>query len=156
MAKTFGNNMEKMYLFIKTDNADSFVALFNENLKETSRLIIHGEMNHSEELLVFIERILSENGKTKNDLLGIFVFSGPCSYTGLRAGVATANALSFALDISVWPVDNTTPIEQMKNTVRSEKSKTFVSPKYLRAPHITKPKIDAKLVLGQNNKIELK
>jgi tRNA threonylcarbamoyladenosine biosynthesis protein TsaB len=44
---------------------------------------------------------LSEADLKKSDLNEIKVATGPGSYTGLRVGVAVANALAFALGIPV-------------------------------------------------------
>lgn len=57
----------------------------------------------SQALLPLISKLLKEHKLSLKDLTGIKVEAGPGSYTGLRVGVAVANALGFALGV---PVNN--------------------------------------------------
>lgn len=55
----------------------------------------------SERLLSKIDLLLGRNGINLEDLRAIRVNSGPGSFTGIRIGIAVANALGFALKIPV-------------------------------------------------------
>ncbi len=55
----------------------------------------------AEETLILIEKLLKESAITLKDIEMITVHTGPGSFTGLRVGVAIANALSFSLGIPV-------------------------------------------------------
>lgn len=55
----------------------------------------------SQALMPLIKEILKESGVDQKDLTGIEVNTGPGSYTGLKVGVAVANALGMALKIPV-------------------------------------------------------
>jgi tRNA threonylcarbamoyladenosine biosynthesis protein TsaB len=81
----------------------------------------------SENLLQEIEKLLEKQKIALKHLKKIFVKAGPGGFSSVRTGVATANALAYALDIPVaeWP---------------SGKIKKIVLPKYDKAPNITKPK----------------
>lgn len=57
----------------------------------------------SQVLLPLIIKILDQEKLKLKDLTEIEVETGPGSYTGLRVGVAVANALGFALGV---PVNN--------------------------------------------------
>lgn len=57
----------------------------------------------SQVLLPLIEKLLRKNELDYKDLKGIEVATGPGSFTGLKVGVAVANALGFSLGI---PVNN--------------------------------------------------
>jgi tRNA threonylcarbamoyladenosine biosynthesis protein TsaB len=57
----------------------------------------------SQQVLSLIDKILKDNQKTLKDITEIEVNLGPGSFTGLKIGVAVANALGFALDL---PVNN--------------------------------------------------
>ncbi|MFM9911008.1 MAG: tRNA (adenosine(37)-N6)-threonylcarbamoyltransferase complex dimerization subunit type 1 TsaB [Chitinophagaceae bacterium] len=46
-----------------------------------------------------IDKILKQNSYTVKDLVAVAVTAGPCSYTGLRVGMATAKGLCYALTI---------------------------------------------------------
>ncbi|OGG12164.1 tRNA (adenosine(37)-N6)-threonylcarbamoyltransferase complex dimerization subunit type 1 TsaB [Candidatus Gottesmanbacteria bacterium RBG_13_45_10] len=52
-------------------------------------------------VLPLIEEILKESGITSSDISEIRVAQGPGSFTGVRVGVAIANALGTLLDIPV-------------------------------------------------------
>ena|SRR5438105_3243964 len=55
----------------------------------------------SQVLLGLIEQILKDAKLQKSDLDKVKVATGPGSFTGLRIGVAVANALAFGLNIPV-------------------------------------------------------
>lgn len=55
----------------------------------------------SQVLLLLIQRVLENSKIDFKDLDEIKVNTGPGSYTGLKVGVAVANALGFALKIPV-------------------------------------------------------
>lgn len=55
----------------------------------------------AEDLLPKIRSLLAEQGKRLHDLTGVLVITGPGSFSSLRVGVAAANALSYALNISL-------------------------------------------------------
>lgn len=59
------------------------------------------EKNSTQAVLPIIEQLLKENNLTVKDIQAIEVSRGPGSYTGIRVGLAIANALSFTLGISV-------------------------------------------------------
>lgn len=99
-----------MKLFIDTSsNETTTIKLDDLELVEDSRI------EHSQVVLPMIEKILGENNKTLADVSEIEVFEGPGSFTGLRVGVAIANALGFALNIPVndkrpWEMEIVEPI----------------------------------------------
>jgi tRNA threonylcarbamoyladenosine biosynthesis protein TsaB len=59
------------------------------------------EKNSTQAVLPMIVELLKENDVTIKDIQAIEVNRGPGSYTGVRVGLAIANALSFALSIPV-------------------------------------------------------
>lgn len=56
---------------------------------------------HSQVVLPLIDKILKSNNITPKNVTGIKVNRGPGSFTGIRVGIAIANALGFALKIPV-------------------------------------------------------
>lgn len=81
-----------------------------DNQKNTVGLKIEGKeylltenipANREQIILVMIDKILKKHKIEPKDLSEIQVNVGPGSYTGLRVGLAIANALSFALKIPV-------------------------------------------------------
>ena len=61
------------------------------------------EKNRDQAALPLIDTLLKEHKIKLSDIHSIKVSIGPGSFTGLRVGMAIANALSFALEI---PVNN--------------------------------------------------
>lgn len=59
---------------------------------------------HGRDLIIELERCISEAEWTREDIELVAVSIGPGSYTGLRVGVAAARALAFALNVPVAPV----------------------------------------------------
>lgn len=57
--------------------------------------------NHSVELLPNIDRLLSEAGRSKDDIDAICVDIGPGGYAALRVGVSIAKALAHGLDVPI-------------------------------------------------------
>jgi tRNA threonylcarbamoyladenosine biosynthesis protein TsaB len=55
----------------------------------------------SEQLLVLIDKALRKQKKNLKDVTTIEVNLGPGSFTGLRVGIAVANALGWALKVPI-------------------------------------------------------
>lgn len=53
----------------------------------------------SQKLILFIDELLKKEGKKVGDISEIEVNLGPGSFTGLRVGVAVAQAFSYALGV---------------------------------------------------------
>lgn len=85
-----------MKLYI--DTSDSMiikVGLNREIIREDAK------REQSQRLLRIIDRELRKRNKTSKDISGIQVNTGPGSFTGLRIGVAVANALGWSLNVPV-------------------------------------------------------
>jgi tRNA threonylcarbamoyl adenosine modification protein YeaZ len=97
-------NNSKTTLYINTSEKDhASIGLWRENMwviwKEWS-----GQGRHSEKLLSEIENITATHHVSSNDVAQILVHTGPGSFTGIRVGVVTANAIGYALSIPVTGV----------------------------------------------------
>lgn len=85
-----------MKLFIDTSsNKRTLVKLGNKVLEKDSSVW------HSQVVLPMIQKLLKSANCELGDITEIEVNPGPGSYTGLRVGVAIANALGYALKIPV-------------------------------------------------------
>ncbi|NVK64806.1 MAG: tRNA (adenosine(37)-N6)-threonylcarbamoyltransferase complex dimerization subunit type 1 TsaB [Flavobacteriales bacterium] len=76
--------------------------------------------SHGENLTIFIERVLKDEGISKQELNGISVASGPGSYTGLRIGVATAKGLCYSLKIPLIAIDSLTALAEQVETSQNK------------------------------------
>ncbi|MFW5780892.1 MAG: tRNA (adenosine(37)-N6)-threonylcarbamoyltransferase complex dimerization subunit type 1 TsaB [Bacillota bacterium] len=76
---------------------DSIAIALSYNNKAITKTVNEGKKRHNSQLLPAVEEILFENGIDLSDIDAFGVVVGPGSFTGIRVGVATINAMSFAL-----------------------------------------------------------
>ena len=84
---------------IETATKSCSVALARDSHLVAVKEEVSENYSHSEQLTVFIEQLLQQEGLKVSDLDAIAVSSGPGSYTGLRIGVSTAKGLCYASDV---------------------------------------------------------
>ncbi len=89
-----------MILHINTKDQKIIRVSLKKKRKAVSNLSEENEYG-SQALLPLISKILDQEKIKFEDLNGIEVEIGPGSFTGLRVGVSVANALGFALGITV-------------------------------------------------------
>ena len=85
-----------MKLFIDTSDREKITIGLDEKRFETV-----AKKEASQRLLPFIVEVLKKEGASFEKIKEIEVATGPGSFTGLRVGVSVANALGWALGISV-------------------------------------------------------
>jgi hypothetical protein len=94
-----------MILYIDTTVNDEInLALLNEDccgFKTIKRKIIKAPRQQSEKLLLSIEKIMAVSKLKLPDIKKIIINNHGGSFTSLRIGVITANALAYALNIPV-------------------------------------------------------
>ena len=61
-------------------------------------------MTHSQTLMVMAEDLLKQCSKTVSDLDAVAVAEGPCSFTGVRIGVAAAKGLAWGAELPCYGV----------------------------------------------------
>lgn len=91
--------MAKIINIDTSDNKEITVELKMD--KSISKLSSKSVILKSEATLPLIDKLLAKNDFKINDIEQIKVNRGPGSFTGLRVGIAIANALGFALKIPV-------------------------------------------------------
>lgn len=132
-----------MILYIDTTEKKFIIRLFDAKGHLLSEYISVDEKNHTDDLLNRIEEQLQKKSSNIKKLQKIIVMSGPGSYTGIRVGVATANALAYSLSIPIFGVRKDMP-DALDAALKSNLS-VFTDQAdvyYEGPPHITKPKID--------------
>lgn len=145
-----------MYLYLDTTERDSFqIALVDKGqvLKHKTILSVR---QHSEKLLKAINSLLKSSsmsapaftrgarvrlarrslGGGGGWLRGIAVVRGPGSFTSLRVGISTANALAFAWGVPARGVAIGFDLQKL-DLIFKKKQKNIVLPEYGSAPHIT-------------------
>jgi len=131
-----------MYLYIDTTEKDSFDIALIDKERIIKKKTVQSYRKHSEKLLKSIEQILLSQKASLKDLKGIIVVRGPGSFTSLRIGVATANALAFGLGISIVGVDKDKGLDKIVSSIEKlfQRKPSIVIPKYGKEPHITESK----------------
>lgn len=120
-----------MILHIDTTE-DGFIAVLITDKKGTvAKKKIFASMKEAEKLLPMIDNLLKKASINRKDIKKIQVANQGGTFTSLRIGVVTANALGYALGI---PVEG----QESKKT-KKQKNKKFnvVEPIYDREPNIT-------------------
>ena len=91
-----------MVKILKIDTADNRkISIGLEVDGKEDKLVEDATFLRSEAALPAIDKLLNRNHSKIEDIEKIEVNKGPGSFTGLRVGMAIANALSFLLIISV-------------------------------------------------------
>lgn len=89
-----------MTLKIDTTDTKNITVELTDGTKLISKLVESQKVG-SQVLLPMIDKIIKKNKIKISNLTSIEVNPGPGSFTGTRVGVTVANALGFALNISV-------------------------------------------------------
>lgn len=93
-----------MLLALDTTAAIATAALFRDGILIDEREADAGK-KHAETVLPMIEQLLEENKTLISQIDYFAVDIGPGSFTGVRIGVSLINALAFATDKPIVPVD---------------------------------------------------
>jgi tRNA threonylcarbamoyladenosine biosynthesis protein TsaB len=115
-----------MILYIDTTNG---IRLDIRDGKKTIAKFMSSERNRQSELLLAtLKKMLKKEGLAVDDIKKIKVVNQGGSFTSLRIGIATANALGYA-----WQI----PVEAVNTQIISGNNKKQVMPEYGREPDIT-------------------
>ena len=128
-----------LVLSIRTENPTAELGLY-EDFKQLDYITWEAHRQLAETIHIQIDQLLSNHKISVQDLKGIIMFEGPGSFTGLRLGLATGNALAFALSIPTtggqgedWQTDALKKLQQQQGVA-------FTLPHYGAPVHITKQK----------------
>jgi len=117
-----------MILYINTTDRDSLAVALIKGRTIFLKEKIAVRNNQSEKLLNSVEKILKKTKINFKDIKKIRVENKGGSFTSLRVGVVTANALGFALNI---------PVEASSGKAKKNNKIIVVEPEYDRGPNIT-------------------
>lgn len=87
-------------LTIRTDKPEAELGIF-EDSKRLTYITWQAHRELSLTLLNKIDGILNKSSISREELDAIVIFKGPGSFTGLRIGMATANAMAYSLEIPI-------------------------------------------------------
>jgi tRNA threonylcarbamoyladenosine biosynthesis protein TsaB len=88
----------------------------------------------SQTLLAEIEQLFPD----WKQLDGLIVYTGPGSFTGLRIGIATLNAIAYAEQIPIVGTTGTNWLADGTKRLQNAENDQIVTPNYGAEPHITK------------------
>ena len=92
-----------LLLAFETSAKAASVALF-EGEKLLGEQYQNTGLTHSQTLLLMAESLLSQCGKTPQEVQAVAVANGPGSFTGVRIGVATAKGFAWGGEIPIYGV----------------------------------------------------
>jgi len=131
-----------MIMALKTADFTTHVFLYDrlDSPKPLGSLEWESGRQLSEQLLAKLESFMKEHDAVWSDLTGLIVFSGPGSFTSLRIGHATFNALADSLGIPVVGAAGDDWQRHGLAIVKSAKLGFPAVPQYGSDAHITMPK----------------
>ena len=125
-----------MTLFINTASFDEIIiTLFEDTGKKIKTKKFKAPRKQAEKLLPAVAKLLSALNCSLSDLKKIQVVVAGGSFTSLRIGVVTANALAYALNIPVEAVSANGEVLKNQQDKKFE-SYNIVSPQYDKEPNI--------------------
>lgn len=89
---------------IETATIMGGVALVSTDGEVLGEVTLRNHESHSERMLPALEWLLATLGRSLRDCTAVAVSQGPGSFTGLRAGIATAKGLAFSLGVPLFGV----------------------------------------------------
>ncbi len=125
-----------MILFINTASYDEIVlALLSVDGKKIKTKKIKAARQQAEKLLPAVSKLLESQNKKLKDITKIQVVVTGGSFTSLRIGVVTANALAYALNISIEAVSADGKVLE-NQAAKKFATYNIVTPQYDREPSI--------------------
>ncbi|MFA5754032.1 MAG: tRNA (adenosine(37)-N6)-threonylcarbamoyltransferase complex dimerization subunit type 1 TsaB [Patescibacteria group bacterium] len=130
-----------MILYINTTAPDEMIIALRSETKTMARRKIKSVRNQAEKLVPAIDALLKKNRVALRKLKKIIVAARGGSFTSLRIGVITANALAYALKIPV-EAEEINDENGKKFLIRTKKFGIYslVEPLYDREPTIGQSK----------------
>ena len=126
-------------LTICTDKPEAEIGLF-DNDSQLAYVRWHAHRQLAETLHTAIEDMLTSQAMSWKDLQGIVAFEGPGSFTGLRIGLAVANALAYDLSIPIVATKDEHWITKGVARLQAGEQDEIALPFYGRDANITIPK----------------
>lgn len=126
-------------LSIKTDQAESELALFKDNNRLAQiKWLAHRQL--ADTIHLKIKELLLSQDMDLNNIQGVVVFKGPGSFTGLRIGVTVANTLAYGLNVPIVGTNRNNWQKTGINNLLDNINQKIVLPEYGGEANITLPK----------------
>lgn len=125
-------------LTLRTDKPESEIGLYEE-ATQIHYAVWEAHRKLAETIHTRLDEVLKASGKRLSDISGIVVYQGPGSFTGLRIGLSTANALAYGLGVPIVATQDAW-IEQGIQRLLAGETDTVALPEYGAPVHITQQK----------------
>lgn len=125
-----------MYLAIKSDQSQAEIYLVKETGEVIASKLWQANRTLARDLLGEIDSLISGDF---SKLTGVIVFRGPGSFTGLRIGITSANAIAYGNNIPIVGSDGPSWLNDGVSKLNEHENDKMVIPVYGALPHITKP-----------------
>ena len=89
-----------MILCLRTDSPTAEVYVYSDNEVVVSR-VWEAHRTLARDVLRVCSEACEEAGITLQQIMGVIIYQGPGSFTGLRIGVTTANTMAYSLSIPI-------------------------------------------------------
>jgi len=129
-----------MYLLINLSSKDSIkLALFNEK-----SLIEQNFDGRNKDLLVCVDKILTEQKLVKEKLRGIMVVVGSGGFTSTRISVVVANTFAYVLNIPILAIslEQTNNVQKLIPKLLKQPVGQYITASYSGEPNITKSRLN--------------
>lgn len=125
-------------LTIRTDKPQAELGLYEDD-HQLGYSTWEAHRRLAETLHGRLRELLTGLGRELEDIDAIVVYKGPGSFTGLRIGVSTANALAYGLNVPIVGATGAW-IEDGIARLTAGESDTVALPEYGQDPHVTQQK----------------
>jgi len=126
-------------LTIRTDKPEAEIGLY-DGAEQLAYEVWAAHRQLAETLHQKIEALLKGQQKEWSDIAGIACYQGPGSFTGLRIGLAVANALSYSYGVPIVAEQDPNWLENALKRLESGERDALALPFYGADAHITPPK----------------
>lgn len=126
-----------MIVAIRTDTSDTEIYRLDDNGQIEQQKLWPAGRTLARDLPGEIDQLI--DGKYK-DVTGIIAYRGPGSFTGLRIGITTANALAYAKQIPIVGVMGQDWLGDGAKMLKESHNDKIVMPEYGAPVNITLPK----------------
>lgn len=128
-----------MVLVMRTDSSDAELHLIKGERAVSSR---QWQAYHqlSDTLHSELIELLADARAGFSDIAGVVAYQGPGSFTGLRIGLATANAYAYSLHVPIVGVSGDSWIIDGIKKISTAKAGHYIQPMYGADPRTTRPR----------------